>query len=66
MSERANIPVIVTGDGLPEFGRRWDAYKTACRDLHLDRSQAERHSDRAELKAGRALSINGYMIKRAM
>jgi hypothetical protein len=66
MSDRANIPVIVSGKGLPEFGRRWDAYKTACIDLHLDRSQAQRNSDREELKAGRSLNINGYLIKRTV
>ncbi len=66
MSGGANIPVIVTGKGLPEFGRRWDDYKTACRDLHLNRSQAQRNADRSELKAGRTLSIGDYLIKRAM
>ena len=55
---------MVTGQTLPKSGRRWGAYKTACRDLALRRSQSQRYLDRKELKAGGTLSINGYTIQR--
>lgn len=57
------VSVIVTGNGLPPNGRRWGAYRTANRELKLGRSQAQRHTDRQELKSGKAISINGYRIR---
>ena len=59
------VPVIVTGNSLPASGQRWSGYKTALRELGLDRSQTERHHDRQQLKAGRTLLINGYEIRRS-
>jgi hypothetical protein len=58
------IAVLVTGNGLPPCGRRWDGYKTAVRELALSRSQSQRNTDRQELKAGTTLSIMGYCIRR--
>jgi hypothetical protein len=59
-----NIAVSVTGPGLPIQGRRWHAYKTAQRELGLNRSQRERHLDRSQLKAGDTLQIGPYQLKK--
>ena len=56
------VAVLVTGNELPASGKRWSGYKTAVRELGLGRTQAQRHSDRQELKAGATLSIMGYNI----
>ena len=57
------VAVVITGNNLPTSGRRWGAYKTACKDLALQRPQSQRHHDRQELKAGGTLRINGYTIR---
>ena len=61
-----NIAVLVQGPGLPSEGRRWAAYKSACRELHLDRTKRQRHEDRARLKAGESLRISQYVVKRCL
>jgi hypothetical protein len=61
---RSNIAVVIKGNNMPEFGRRWDAYKTACNELALQRNQSQRNNDRKELKAGGTLCINGYLIRK--
>lgn len=61
----ARVAVTVTGNGLPATGRRWDAYRTVNRELHLGRTKAQRGEDRQALKAGETLRIKGYEIKRA-
>ena len=61
---RSNIAVVIKGNNMPEFGRRWDAYKTACNELALQRNQSQRHQDRKELKAGSTLQIKGYSIRK--
>lgn len=56
------VAVLVFGPGLPSTGRRWGAYKTACRELNLDRSASQRHIDRQALKSRETLSLKGYTL----
>ena len=60
------IPVVVTGNDMPDEGRRWKAYKTALLDLGISRTAGQRNNDRKELKAGCTLSLEGYLIKRSV
>ena len=59
-----NIVVIIKGPGLPIEGRQWGAYKTALREIGLQRSKSERHNDRLQLKAGASLNIGPYQISK--
>ena len=60
------IPVVVYGPELPLHGQQWPAYKTAARELGLNRTQSQRHEDRLALKAGGELTINGYTIRKSL
>jgi len=61
----SRIAVVVKGEGLPYSGVHYSAYKTACRELSLKRSKAERHADRAELKESGVVYVGGYEFHKA-
>jgi hypothetical protein len=61
---KPHVAVVIKGNNLPLSGRRWGAYKTACNELALKRTQSQRHHDRKELKAGGTLHMDGYAVRK--
>jgi hypothetical protein len=61
---RKPVPVLVYGPGLPEFGKRFENYKSALANFGIKEEPTDRQASRDKLHEGKTVEHGKYSFRK--